>query len=308
MPKQARRRITPTEDWQQLQLALQWPEQVAYELIRPIVLFGRSPAQRARETGRPRRTLHRKAERFDALGMASLLAPSATQTSLTRLTSSRTTAPTSRASLPAPMCQAIADLKATYPAFNLREIASICYIQFGRKPSHHTVQRILAEGMRPSPSLGHERRFPPFAQIADPAERRLAIVRLQAEGWNVKSIAPYLGTSRQTVHTTLRRWVAEGVRGLDAKPHARKPGPRAADLRAMATIRTLQENPELGELRIHAALRQMGIQVSPRTCGRILALNRRLYQLPRPPKSSQVFSRQEGDAIQSGASPPVLDS
>lgn len=53
----------------------------------------------------------------------------------------------------------------------------------------------------------------------------------------------------------------------------------------MATIRKLQENPELGEFRIHAALKQMGIRVSPRTCGRILALNRRLYQLPRPSKA-----------------------
>ena len=67
MPKLARRRTPPTEDWQQQQLSLRWPEQVAYELIRPIVLFGRSPAQRARETGRSRRTLHRKAARFDAL-------------------------------------------------------------------------------------------------------------------------------------------------------------------------------------------------------------------------------------------------
>ena len=100
------------------------------------------------------------------------------------------------------MRQATVDLKATYPAFNLREIATICYIQFGRKPSHHTVQRILAEGPEPSPLLRSGRRFPPFAQMADPAERRLAMVRLHAEGWNVKSIAAYLETSRQTVHTT----------------------------------------------------------------------------------------------------------
>jgi transposase len=281
MPKLIRRRVTPTEDWQQLQLALQWPEQVAYELIRPIVLFGRSPAQRARETGRPRRTLHRKAERFDALGMSSLFAPSATPIP------QRAAAHRSIVDLPTPMRQAIVDLKATYTAFNLREIATICYIQFGRKPSHHTVQRVLAEGPRPSPKIGSGsgRRYPPFAQIADPAERRLAMVRLHAEGWNVKSIAAYLETSRQTVHATLRRWIIEGVRGLDAKSHARTPGPRAADLRAMATIRTLQENPELGEFRIHAALKQMRIHISPRTCGRILALNRRLYQLPRPPKA-----------------------
>lgn len=286
MPKLARRRTPPTEDWQQLQLSLRWPEQVAYELIRPIVLFGRSPTQRARETGHSRRTLHRKAERFDTLGMTSLFAPSPASTPMAlALQSAAAHQHQRRANLPTPMRQAIVDLKAIYPAFTLREIATICYIQFGRKPSHHTVQRILADGPCPSPSFGNERRYPPFAQIADPAERRLAIVRLHAEGWNVKSIAAYLETSRQTVHATLRRWIAEGVRGLDAKSHARRPGSRTADLRAMATIRKLQENPELGEFRIHAALKQMGIQVSPRTCGRILALNRRLYQLPRPSKA-----------------------
>jgi hypothetical protein len=44
----------------------------------------------------------------------------------------------------------------------------------------------------------------------------------------------------------------------------------------MAAVRRLQANPELGEFRIHAALAQRGIDLSPRTCGRILALHREL--------------------------------
>jgi transposase InsO family protein len=40
-------------------------------------------------------------------------------------------------------------------------------------------------------------------------------------------------------------------------------------------------NPDLGEFRVHAKLAQLGIYLSPRTCGRIMALNRRLG-LPRP--------------------------
>ena len=43
---------------------------VSYELIRPVVLFGRSAAERAQQTGISRRTIYRKASRFDALGMA----------------------------------------------------------------------------------------------------------------------------------------------------------------------------------------------------------------------------------------------
>jgi transposase InsO family protein len=56
----------------------------------------------------------------------------------------------------------------------------------------------------------------------------------------------------------------------------------------MHTVQQLQENPELGAFRIHAALKQEGIELSPSTCGRILALNRSLYQLPGPvPKSHE---------------------
>jgi Integrase core domain len=53
-------------------------------------------------------------------------------------------------------------------------------------------------------------------------------------------------------------------------------------MRAIAAVRKLQENPELGEFRVHAALAQIGIHLSPRTCGRILALNRALYGLEKP--------------------------
>lgn len=53
-------------------------------------------------------------------------------------------------------------------------------------------------------------------------------------------------------------------------------------LRAMEAVRRLQRNPDLGEFRIHAALAQIGIHLSPRTCGRILATNRALYGLEKP--------------------------
>lgn len=57
-------RIEPTDDWQQLDLLVRFPEQHTYELIRPVVLFGHSPAERARQTGAPQRTLYRQAARF----------------------------------------------------------------------------------------------------------------------------------------------------------------------------------------------------------------------------------------------------
>lgn len=125
------------------------------------------------------------------------------------------------------------------------------------------------------------RRFPPYHEMAEPRERRMAVVRLHAEGWNVKSIASYLATARSTVYRVLKRWIEEGVEGLDDRLNTGG-GVRKADLKAYAAVRRLQENPNLGEFRVHAALAQIGIHLSPRTCGRILAINRKLYGLEKP--------------------------
>jgi hypothetical protein len=64
-----RRRVEPTDDWNQLELLLDWPEQVEYERIREVVVFGGSVTKRAKETSTPERTLHRRVESFDAYGM-----------------------------------------------------------------------------------------------------------------------------------------------------------------------------------------------------------------------------------------------
>lgn len=252
----------PTDDWAQLRLLATWPEQVAYELLRPVVLFGRSPAERAKETGAAERTLYRQADRFDRLGMQSLFAPAKVE---------------KHHRIPEDIRQHLLTLKAQHPAFRVEELVQIGDIRFGRRLSHHTVKRILAEG--PLPPVAR-RRFPPYHAIPTSAERRLAVVRLHAEGWRVTTIAAYLEVDRKTVNTVLKRWIAEGVAGLDDRPHARKDGVRTVDLGTVARIRELQENPGLGEWRMHAALRQEGIIVSPRTCGRIMARNRKLYRLP----------------------------
>jgi putative transposase len=175
------------------------------------------------------------------------------------------------------MRQFIVDLQADHPAFRPNEIATICDLHFGRRPSPHTVQRVLAEG---PPATRTTRRFPPYQEMTDPATARHAIITLHAEGWNAKSIAAYLATSRQTVHTTLRRWIEEGRLGLEDKSPGPKPGFRAVDLKTMTTIQKEQkENPRLGGFRMHAALLRLGIRVSVRTCNRIMAHHRALYHL-----------------------------
>src|SRR5436190_1316022 len=95
--------------------------------------------------------------------------------------------------------------------------AVICYVQFDRRPSHNTVKQVLADGPPPSRTT---RQYPLYAGIPDPAERRLAVIRLHAQGWSVTSIGAYLQVARKTIYQILKRWVEEGVRGLEDKSHA----------------------------------------------------------------------------------------
>jgi putative transposase len=116
--------------------------------------------------------------------------------------------PEDRRLLPLSLRQLIVDVKAGYPAFRLGEIAQICFVASGRRLNPHAIQRILATGPEPRQTW---RRYPRYSNILDPAERRLAVVRLHSEGWTVTCIAGYLHTTRRTVYLTLRRWVEEGL-------------------------------------------------------------------------------------------------
>ncbi len=201
-----RRRVEPTDEWEQIELLCGWPEQRDYELIRPLVLFGSPAAGRAEETGAAvERTLQRKARRFEAEGVQSLFGSEHARR---------------RKGLPHAVRRLVVDLKAEYPAFNLNEIAAVCYVLFGRRPDRKSVRRVLAE--EPTP-LRMVRRFAPYHEIPERRERRLAVVALHSEGWSAKAIAGYLRVHKATVHRILKRWAEEGADGLEDRHHGRRP-------------------------------------------------------------------------------------
>jgi len=268
MPKDRYQRRELSHNWEDIRPLLKDAAQITYEIIRPVVLFGVSPKERADETGMSKSSIYSKANLFDASGMASLI-PAVLPPDVPKQ---------DKRTLPPPLRQAIVDAHAEYSELSLHEIASMCYVQFGRKPSHHTIKYILATGPTPSRST---RRYKRFAEIDDPVERRRTILKLHSEGWTVKNIAGYLETSRKTVHATLRRWAEEQFAGLEDKSHART-GLRKVDFNAVQEVKKLSENPDIGAYRVSAALEQMGIKLSRATCGRLLALNRDLYHLKVP--------------------------
>ncbi|MDP9425485.1 MAG: helix-turn-helix domain-containing protein [Actinomycetota bacterium] len=261
--KKRRGRAEHTDDWDGLLALFAWPEQERYEQIHPLVLFGDPVAERAEEVGSSERTLHRRLKSFEAEGVESLFAAG----------------PAKPRRLPPAIRRLIVDRKAEHPAFSLGEIARICYVAFGRRPSKHTVKHVLEEAPTP---LMPVRRYEPYHEMPEGKKRREALVELHADGWTVKSIAGYMKTSETTVYRVLKRWAEEGAEGLEDRPHGRPPGVRKVDLQAMEAVRRLQENPGLGAFRVHAALEQMGLHLSRATCGRIMATNRRVYGLEKP--------------------------
>lgn len=258
-----RQRVGHTEDWEQLKLLVKWPEQESYEEIRPLVLFGDAVPERSGETGTSERTLYRRVESFDRDGVPSLFATEQAKHQV----------------LPPWIRRLIVNLKAEYPPFNLNEIANIVYVHSGRKSDVRTVRNVLEGSALP---LKMVRLFAPYHEIPEGRERKMAVVSLHSSGWSVKAIAGYLKVNRDTVYTVLRRWVREGPDGLEDRQRGRPRGSGKVDLRAMNEVRRLQQNPGLGAFRVHAALEQIGIHLSERTCGRILAINRRIYGYEKP--------------------------
>jgi len=266
-----RKKAEHTDDWQELLPLFDWPEQQAYEELRPLVLFDSSVAERARETGTPERTMYRRIERFGNEGMLSLFG------------TDPATERAKRRGLEPAIRRMIVELKAEHPALNNNEITNIVYVRTGRKLGKHTAERVLSGEVIP---LKLSRLFEPYHESAEGEERRGAVVALHLDGWSVKAIASYLKVSRMTVYRVVGRWLEEGEEGLADRAPGRPKGVRKVDLATMDAVRRMQENPELGAFRIHAALEQKrGIEVGPRTVGRIMAVHRGLYGLGKPKRS-----------------------
>jgi hypothetical protein len=115
MPAPKRSRRERTDNWPQIKQWTLWPEQELYEAIRPLVLFHETAGERAKEIEVPRRTLTRKADEFEKLGMQSLF-PSEEHGG------ARETGKT----LPEEIRKLSVDLDAEMPTMSWREIAEVC--------------------------------------------------------------------------------------------------------------------------------------------------------------------------------------
>ena len=118
-------------DFEQIRLQFVDPIQHDYEVIRPIVLFGETAAERSRQTRMDRTGVGDKARRFVLHGMEGLR---------DRRTEARGR---QEPIYPEAIAGYIVYVKQLYPPIHLREIARILQTKFGYKTNHHTLKRFL---------------------------------------------------------------------------------------------------------------------------------------------------------------------
>jgi len=263
--------VEPTAEFAQLRLGFVDQIQWRYEVIRPLVLLAdRTATQRAQETHTHPETVRQFTRRFRQQGMLGLL-PDDVEV-----------VPRERASsIPEAVRQEIDRLKALYPDFHYRELARIVFCKVGYPIDDKTVKKLWHQSpvpRQPQLELWDYHTYPNRYQA------RLQVVKLYYQGWEKGSISRFLKVSRPTVNAWITRFEAEHFVGLLDKKRGPKEPPRKIWLPRMVQVYHLQKaHPDAGEFRIWSLLAQPDISV--RTVGRIMALNKLVYDdIPHVPK------------------------
>jgi transposase len=255
--------VEPIAEFAQLQLGFVDQTQWRYEVIRPLVLFAdRTARQRAQETETHPdtvRTLHR---RFRQRGMLGLL-PADVEV-----------VPRRRASpVPEAVRQEVDRLKALYDGFHYRELARILLVKTGHPIDDKTVKRLWQRS--PVPCQGYLGLWN-YHRHPDRYQARLQVIQLYYQGWEKVSISRFLQVSRPTVDAWIHRFEAEHFTGLVDRSRAPKAPVRKIWLPLMVQVYHLQKaHPDAGRFRLWSLLARSDI--SERTVGRIMALNKLVY-------------------------------
>jgi len=247
-----------------------------YEVIRPIVLFAETIAERSRQTGLERTTIGDKARRFVQEGMLGLVDQRAGQ------------AGRQGHRYPEGVAASMVSIKQRSPPIHARALVRIVQRKCGYKTNHHTVKPFLVRHASPGQL---ERPLLAFAEFAEAYHARWTGVRLWAAGWNNKSIAGCLKMARSPVHAIMDAFARAGFAGLEDQ---RTPPPPHLDtpltLPFLTEVLALpQAYPRAGRFRLHGLLAQQhGPDLpSEATGGRAMAMNRRVPGAPGPWQSAR---------------------
>jgi transposase InsO family protein len=239
------------------------PPQQRYELIRPVVVIGnRTATERAQETGTHPETVGRFKRRFEKQGMLGLLPDTVDVIAARR-----------RRRVPDAVVEELQRLKGLYDGFGYRELARIILYKFNYRMSHATVQRLWPDLSSPPPQ-----QLPLLDYHSHPerSQARLEVIQLHVQGWSKTSISRFLHVSRPTTNEWIRRFEADDLASLEDGSHAPKTPRRKVWLPVMLEVYHLQKrHPDAGRFRIWSVLGN--VEISERTVGRVMALNKRIY-------------------------------
>jgi transposase len=260
----------PTDDFAQLQLQFVDHSQWRYEVIRPVVLLAdRTPHQRSQETQTHPATDRTLARRFQQHGMLGLLPDNV------EVVHQKRASP-----IPNAVREEVDRLKILYDGIHYREVARILFVRLGYPVDDKTVKKLWQQS--PVSCQGHLGLWD-YHGHPDRYQARLAVVKLYYQGWEKLSISRFLRVSRPTVDAWIQRFEAEHFAGLVDRPRGPQ-APRKVWLPLMVQVYHLQKaHPDAGEFRIWSLLTRPDISV--RTIGRVMALNRLVYDdIPHVPK------------------------
>jgi transposase InsO family protein/transposase len=268
--------VSLPEGFDQLKLPFIDYIQHDYEVIRPIILFSETVAERSHQTGVARTTVGDKARRFVKEGMLGLVDQRAGE------------AGQEGHEYPEAVASYILYLKQIYPPIHYREIVRIIGRKFGYETNHHTVKSFLERYPIP---VQLELDITYFHDFEDAYQARWTVVRMWYEGWNKKSIAGCLKLSRRHVGRIIDAFERDGFAGLEDK-RTRSPNHPGNQLTLpfLKEVLDIQhEYPRLGSFRVHGLLEKQSDEKPPsdRTVSRALAINREFHGAPGPWQSHQ---------------------
>jgi hypothetical protein len=252
-----------TADFAQLQLGFVDRTQWRYEIIRPLVLFAdQTVQQRAQATHTHPDTVRTLRRRFRQRGMLGLLPANVEVVIRPRA-----------GGVPEAVRREIDRLKTLYDGFHSRELARILSCTFGTPFDDRTVKKLWQQS---AASCQEHLGLWDYHAHPDRYQARLEVIKLYYRGWDKISISRFLHVSRPTVDAWIRRFEAEHFAGLVDKSRAPKAPVRKIWLPLMVQVYHLQKaHPDAGEFRIWSLRARSDVSV--RTIGRVMALNRLVY-------------------------------
>jgi putative transposase len=263
--------VSAAEDFAQYKLQFVAYIQHDYEVIRPIVLFAETIAERSRQTGIERTSIGDKARRFVMEGMLGLVDQRAGQ------------AGRKGHVYPEAVAAYMLYVKQLYPPIHDREVVRIIARKFGYKTNHHTVKRFFERYTLP---VQLELGMPAFSDFTNAYQARWTVVRMWYEGWNKRSIAGCLKLSRTHVYTILDAFERDGFAGLEEQRTRppQHPGNHLTLPFLKEVLDIQREYPRAGRFRVHGLLERRREEPPPSeaTVGRAMAINRQFHGAPGP--------------------------